>query len=149
MLVSGMVIGTAFTLFVVPSIYMLVARNRVAVASAVRSRTPEFLSWRRLYEHVLTARAAAFAAIAFLISTTVTAQAGRSEPLQLTLADAGPTRGRAQPGSCDRAVSIREAEAARVGEARGAYAPVFSTSFGRSRNVTPRRTTCSATPAST
>jgi multidrug efflux pump len=38
MLVSGMVIGTAFTLFVVPSIYMLVARNRVAVPSAVRSR---------------------------------------------------------------------------------------------------------------
>src|SRR5499427_7010751 len=38
MLVSGMIIGTAFTLFVVPSIYMLVARNRVAVASAVRSR---------------------------------------------------------------------------------------------------------------
>jgi multidrug efflux pump len=38
MLVSGMVIGTAFTLFVVPSIYMLVARNRVVVPSAVRSR---------------------------------------------------------------------------------------------------------------
>jgi len=34
MLVSGMIIGTAFTLFVVPSIYMLVARNRVAVAAA-------------------------------------------------------------------------------------------------------------------
>jgi multidrug efflux pump len=31
MLVSGMIIGTAFTLFVVPSIYMLVARTRVAV----------------------------------------------------------------------------------------------------------------------
>ena len=30
MLVSGMIIGTAFTLFVVPSIYMLVARRRVA-----------------------------------------------------------------------------------------------------------------------
>src|SRR4029079_10285851 len=30
MLVSGMIIGTAFTLFVVPSIYMLVARSRVA-----------------------------------------------------------------------------------------------------------------------
>jgi multidrug efflux pump len=30
MLVSGMVIGTIFTLFVVPSIYMLVARTRVA-----------------------------------------------------------------------------------------------------------------------
>ena len=27
MLVSGMIIGTLFTLFVVPSIYMLVARN--------------------------------------------------------------------------------------------------------------------------
>jgi multidrug efflux pump len=40
MLVSGMIIGTAFTLFVVPSIYMLVARNRVAAAEAapVRSR---------------------------------------------------------------------------------------------------------------
>src|SRR4030095_898438 len=33
MLVSGMIIGTLFTLFVVPSIYMLVARNRVAETS--------------------------------------------------------------------------------------------------------------------
>jgi multidrug efflux pump len=32
MLVSGMIIGSLFTLFVVPSIYMLVARNRVPVA---------------------------------------------------------------------------------------------------------------------
>ncbi len=32
MLVSGMIIGTLFTLFVVPSIYMLVARTRVAEA---------------------------------------------------------------------------------------------------------------------
>jgi multidrug efflux pump len=32
MLVSGMVIGTVFTLFVVPSIYTLVARSRAAVA---------------------------------------------------------------------------------------------------------------------
>jgi len=31
MLVSGMIVGTAFTLFVVPSIYMLVARTRAAV----------------------------------------------------------------------------------------------------------------------
>ena len=30
MLVSGMIIGTAFTLFVVPSIYVLVARRRTA-----------------------------------------------------------------------------------------------------------------------
>jgi multidrug efflux pump len=32
MLVSGMIIGTLFTLFVVPSIYMLVARSRAVVA---------------------------------------------------------------------------------------------------------------------
>jgi multidrug efflux pump len=35
-LVSGMIIGTIFTLFVVPSIYMLVARTRVAVPSPAR-----------------------------------------------------------------------------------------------------------------
>ena len=38
MLVSGMVIGTVFTLFVVPSIYVLVARTRAAVPNAVRTR---------------------------------------------------------------------------------------------------------------
>jgi multidrug efflux pump len=38
MLVSGMVIGTAFTLFVVPSIYMLIAHNRVTVADPTRTR---------------------------------------------------------------------------------------------------------------
>jgi multidrug efflux pump len=31
MLVSGMIIGSVFTLFIVPSIYMLVARRRAAV----------------------------------------------------------------------------------------------------------------------
>ncbi|HEU4366528.1 MAG TPA: efflux RND transporter permease subunit, partial [Candidatus Krumholzibacteria bacterium] len=35
MLVSGMIIGTAFTLFVVPSIYMLVAKRRTARSVAV------------------------------------------------------------------------------------------------------------------
>ena len=34
MLVSGMIIGTLFTLFVVPSIYMVVARTRTARARA-------------------------------------------------------------------------------------------------------------------
>jgi multidrug efflux pump len=34
MLVSGMIIGTLFTLFVVPSFYMLIARDRVAVRDA-------------------------------------------------------------------------------------------------------------------
>lgn len=36
MLVSGMIIGTAFTLFVVPSIYMLVAKTRTSEADAER-----------------------------------------------------------------------------------------------------------------
>ena len=34
MLVSGMIIGTAFTLFVVPSIYMFVAKTRVPASEA-------------------------------------------------------------------------------------------------------------------
>jgi multidrug efflux pump len=38
MLVSGMIIGTLFTLFVVPSIYMLVARPRVAVVRETENR---------------------------------------------------------------------------------------------------------------
>jgi multidrug efflux pump len=48
MLVSGMIIGTLFTLFVVPSIYMLVARRHApetskdAVDEEVRPRAPEF-----------------------------------------------------------------------------------------------------------
>jgi multidrug efflux pump len=38
MLVSGMIIGTFFTLFVVPSIYMLVGHERVAVSAPMRVR---------------------------------------------------------------------------------------------------------------
>jgi multidrug efflux pump len=38
MLVSGMVIGTIFTLFVVPSVYMLVARRRVPAVEDARER---------------------------------------------------------------------------------------------------------------
>ena len=33
MLVTGMIIGTAFTLFVVPSIYVLVAKRHVATVA--------------------------------------------------------------------------------------------------------------------
>jgi multidrug efflux pump len=45
MLVTGMFVGTIFTLFVVPSIYMLVARTRAAVVpepDAEPAREPEF-----------------------------------------------------------------------------------------------------------
>jgi multidrug efflux pump len=44
MLVSGMIVGTLFTLLVVPSIYMLVARKRetvVATESEIQSLSPE------------------------------------------------------------------------------------------------------------
>jgi multidrug efflux pump len=40
MLVSGMVIGTVFTLFVVPSIYVLVSRKRVAATEAAPEMAP-------------------------------------------------------------------------------------------------------------
>ena len=36
MLVSGMIIGTLFTLFVVPSIYMLIARTRATAPAGAR-----------------------------------------------------------------------------------------------------------------
>ncbi|HEY7099304.1 MAG TPA: efflux RND transporter permease subunit [Terriglobales bacterium] len=42
MLVSGMIIGTAFTLFVVPSIYMLVARRHVGEAQEPEVDADEF-----------------------------------------------------------------------------------------------------------
>jgi multidrug efflux pump len=41
MLVSGMIIGTAFTLFVVPSIYMLVAKKRTAEAAEEAAERPD------------------------------------------------------------------------------------------------------------
>jgi multidrug efflux pump len=41
MLVSGMIIGTAFTLFVVPSIYMLVATTHAHAADDVTDRVPQ------------------------------------------------------------------------------------------------------------
>ena len=39
MLVSGMIIGTLFTLFVVPSIYMLVARRHAPEPAEARERS--------------------------------------------------------------------------------------------------------------
>jgi outer membrane protein TolC len=85
---------------------------------------------------VWTIRAAAVTAATILISTTAAAQDERRQTLELTLAGAVQ---RAVERNPDLAIVRLETdvEAARVGEARGAYAPVFSTVFGRSRNVTP------------
>jgi outer membrane protein len=73
---------------------------------------------------------------ALLISTAASAQGEKPETLQLTLEDAVR---RAVEHNPDLAI-IRlgtEVEAARVGESQGAFAPVFSTTLGRSSNVTP------------
>jgi outer membrane protein TolC len=85
---------------------------------------------------VWTIRAAALTAIAMLLPSLAAAQPEPQLKLVLTLDDAVR---RAVERNPDLAI-VRldtEADAARVGEARGAYAPVFSTVFGRSRNVTP------------
>jgi hypothetical protein len=40
MLVTGMIIGSAFTLFVVPAIYVLVAQKHAALAPTEVEKTP-------------------------------------------------------------------------------------------------------------
>ena len=77
------------------------------------------------------------AIVGILTATTASAQTGKPR-------DAGSSR---WPTPCSRAVEhnpdlaiVRlgtEVEAARVGESRSAFSPVFSTTLGRSSNVTP------------
>ena len=123
-LVSGMIVGTLFTLFVVPSIYVLLARRRVAVAEARRStRLPEL---------------AAAVSVVFGIVFFASGASAQTAPqtIRLTVDEAVRRAGENNP---DLAV-VRlgtEVEAARVGESRGAFAPVFSTTVGHSSNVTP------------
>jgi len=71
-----------------------------------------------------------------LSASAASAQTAKPETLQLTLADAVQ---RAVEHNPDLAI-VRlgtEVDAARVGESRGAFSPVFSTALGRSSNVTP------------
>ena len=42
-LVTGMIVGTLFTLFVVPSIYMIIARDRRAEATAASEEDDDLL----------------------------------------------------------------------------------------------------------
>jgi len=73
---------------------------------------------------VWTIRAAALTAVAMLLPSAVGAQPEPQQKLELTLDDAVR---RAVERNPDLAI-VRldtEADAARVGEARGAYAPVF------------------------
>jgi outer membrane protein TolC len=127
-LVSGMIVGTVFTLFVVPSIYVLLARRRLAVVEARRAnRVPELA-------------AVVSVALAVLLSAT-SASAQTVEPtpaptVRLTLDEAVR---RAVEHNPELAI-VRldtEVEAARVGETRTANTPVFSTTIGRSGVTTP------------
>jgi outer membrane protein len=83
----------------------------------------------------LTKRALIVTLGALLLSTNAVAQ-DDSRAIRLSLDDAVQ---RAVERNPDLAIVKldTEVEAARLGETRGAYAPVFSTLFGRSRNVTP------------
>jgi multidrug efflux pump len=49
MLVSGMIIGSVFTLFIVPSIYMLLARRRVA-ENSVEENVSDSEAYTSLFE---------------------------------------------------------------------------------------------------
>jgi len=84
-----------------------------------------------------TFRRATLAALGMLVAaTTATAQGEKPETLSLTLAEAVS---RAVENNPDLAI-VRlgtDVEAARVGESRSAFLPVFSTLVGRSSNVTP------------
>jgi outer membrane protein TolC len=81
-------------------------------------------------------RQAAAAALATLLGSPVFAQAPPATTVSLTLDEAVQ---RALAHNPDLAIvrSETEVEAARVGESRGAYTPLFSTTGGRTRNVTP------------
>src|SRR5262245_59232803 len=81
-------------------------------------------------------RAAVALTAALFAATGVAAQDDKSTALSLTLADAVQ---RAVENNPELAI-VRlgtEVEAARVAESRGAFVPLFSTTFGRSSNVTP------------
>ena len=131
-LVSGMMVGTLFTLFVVPSIYVLVARRRVVVAEPRRTaRLPELAAAVSVALGIVF-----FASGASAQTSPSPVESGPSTSLRLTLDEAVR---RAVENNPDLAI-VRlgtEVEAARVGESRGAFAPVFSTTVGRSNNVTP------------
>src|SRR2546427_2220685 len=131
-LVSGMIIGTVFTLFVVPSIYVLLARKRVAVIEARHpQRVPQL------------AAAVSIALGLVLLSTgasaqTVAAPSSERSAVTVRLGLDEAVR-RAVENNPDLAI-VRlgtEVEAARVGESRGGDAPDFSSTPSRSGNTTP------------
>lgn len=84
----------------------------------------------------IATRYAALAAFTTLLASPAFGQAAPGKTVSLTLEEAVQ---RALEHNPDLAIvrSGTEVEAARVGESRGAYTPLFSTTGGRTRNVTP------------
>src|SRR5262245_20006463 len=88
----------------------------------------------------MTRTAILSASVALVFSVLTARPAGAQQPasdtLSLTLADAVQ---RALANNAELAIVRLDTgvEAARVGESRGAYVPLFTTAAGRTRNVTP------------
>jgi len=137
MLVTGMIVGSIFTLFVVPSIYTFLARTHRAIADEVV--VPEKAATPGRLPH---AAAAAVAIAFFLLAPGAFAQTNQApgapaaETLPLTIEDAVK---RAIDKNPDLAVARlgTEAGAAGVAQSRGAFTPVFATSAGRTGASTP------------
>ena len=136
MLVTGMVVGTLFTLFVVPSIYTAVARTRrVTVPEVEPAETPARGHLPQVAAGTIALALMLIAPVAFA-QTAPPSPAGATEMLSLTLDQAVR---RAVERNPDLAIVQlgTEAEAARVGESRGAFVPLFSTAFGRTSSASP------------
>jgi len=134
MLVSGMIIGSFFTLFVVPSIYVLLARRHALLPADAEERGERS---EGAATRAVPLGATAIALAVLLFPSPTQAQTSDARPvLQLTVDEAVR---RAIENNPDLAIVrlTTQVENARVAETLGAYAPVFSTVVGRSSNVTP------------
>ena len=157
MLVSGMIIGTLFTLFVVPSIYMLVARTRVAVRRRRDAReTPEFPSWRRLYEYAQYLNTAALAgrsdrasACSLMATTAARRRTGTPDDASADARRRGSARGREQSGSGDRPARHGGRGRARGREPRAPSRRCSRRCSAARATSRRRRTSCWAIAAST
>ena len=149
-----MIIGTIFTLFVVPSIYMLVARKHAAFRRGAGSQSPRARRSRvnaRLFMNTRFIPGSIGAAVALGAPSmrrrlhrrrSLQVQSGRGKQCSRRKRCSSPSttpfvaRSRTIP-SWPSSSSGTEVEAARVGESRTAYTPMFSTVLGRSSSATP------------
>jgi len=137
MLVTGMVVGTLFTLFVVPSIYTALARTRRVTEAETepvdvspRGHLPQIAAGTIALALLLIAPAA------FAQSPAQPAKTEARETLSLTLDQAVERAVERNPELSIVRLGT-EAGAARVGESRGAFVPLFSTAFGRTSSASP------------